>query len=549
MALCLKQTIDKLSKVHFYLADTTSEPTRLKKKNRSSRIATNISTMAAPSPFGDFGKLSSELRAMIMRQCASRHCAIPLLQASSALHNELIPFLTDDLVLTLDIDPASRWTHIEILNEEGTPWSSGGFNTLIDLASIHHKPATEAQVNRIPFDRLRGLNVDIHAPDPKDPGQLVRGWLQVTRMIDWISPWNCWKGTICYTMGNRLYGPRPWGPQPFDRLRPNTNKNLPDICVRLVGNKTSWWNDADGFQRSIVGPISENMIKKEETIDQDNFHESDACILLQPFQRVRHARSLSMKLPLRLQNLHNPALNRHIQRLSIVGRWQTEFGERMDDMLESQRVEQFHKIGIRTDPDSFEISESLDDPCIDNAFQQVEDTWTIWLDNCLDDLPGSTAAFVRRERFWQWCEAYEKIMCLALEGAEGFYEGGDQYFPFREGGLSIKMVSEDQEQVLRAATNHRLHALEALNPISWATVDAEIRMQGSRNWCRVAWWSGYRNGIPRKSSQEYQDMVGPMTSYDWYEYDTYRGIDFKCLYCRRRYNGVYVSLSDLINTR
>jgi hypothetical protein len=511
--------------------------------------------MAAPSPFGDFGKLSPELRTMIVKQCVNRHCAIPLLQTSSALHNELIPFLTHDLVLTLDVDPAARWTHIEILNEDGAPWSSGGFNTLIDLASIHHKPATEAQVSHIPFHKLRGLNVDIHAPNPTDPGQLVRAWLLVTRLIDWISPWNCQEGEIRYIMGNRLYGPQPWGPQLYSDYGslPATNKNLPDICVRLVGKKKAWWTNEGGFQRSLRGPISKTMIKMGHMIDPHNFHESDAYILLQPFQRVRHARSLDVKLPLRLEvqnlNLDYPALANHIQRLNIVGRWQTDFGDRMDEIVESQRVEHFHNFGIRTDPDRFEISESLDDPCIDNHFQQVEDTWTTWLDHCLDDLRGSTAKFVRRERFWQWCEAYERVMLLALEGTEGFYEGADQYYPYRIGGLSIKMVSAAQEQVLRAAANDRLHALEALNPTSWATVNAEIRAQGSKNWCRVAWWSGYRNGIPRKSSRKYQEMVGRVTNNHWYDYDTYRGIDFRCLYCRRRYNGVYVSLSELIDTR
>lgn len=422
---------------------------------------------------------------------------------------------------------------------------------MIDLASLHHKPATESQVNRIPFDKLKGLNVDIHAPNPKDPGQLVRAWLQVTRVVDWISPWNSREGEIRCMMGNRLFGPRPWGPDPDHPTTLDISKNLPDISVRLMGGNKAWWTSEHGFQRSITGPISESMIKIGQGIDPHNFHESDAHILLQPFQRIRYARSLNVLIPLRLQVqcLDYPALLKHIQRLNIVGRWQLDFGDSMDEVVESERVEHFHNFGIRTNPDKFEISESLDDECIDNEFQRLEDTWTTWLDHCLDDLRGPTARFLRRERFWQWCEAYERFMFLALEGSDCLYEDSGVYYACRKGGLSIKMVSEAQEKVLRTAANNRLHALEALNPLSLELADPAALRQEPQNWSRVAWWSSYRNGIPRKSSHEYREAVGRMASSVWYEYDTYRGINFRCLYCQSRYDGMHVSLSDLINTK
>lgn len=501
-------------------------------------------TRSVPSPLGDFGKLSPELRVMIMKRCANRRCAVPLLQTSSALHNELKPFLTNGLVLTLDVDPASPWTHVEILNEEGRPWSSGEERTLIDLASVHHKPSTKSQLHRIPLQMLDKLNVDIQAPNPRDPGQLARAWLQVTRLIDWMSPYNTREGELRSMVGNRLLGPLPSSAS-------HISKGLPEICVRLSGHEMDWWREGD-FNASIKGPIHETITTNTgRQVGDDLFQECDLDILLQPFQRIRHARSLSVKLPARLQNLDNPALADLINRLSIVGEWQTDFGTRIDHELERQREENLRKLGTLLRPVTFEISESLSDPCIDNYIQQIEDSWTIWIDNCLDDLEGKTAGFVRRERFSQWCQTYEKTMRLALGGTGISYVEAGQFLAYSIGGPSKKMISEAQHRMMtRSWDFDRPYALKLLNPVSWER--AEPR-QGPRldppTWCRAAWFYGYPEGIPPKSSQEYRDLVHRLTNSRWYTSNMYRAIDFKCLHCLDGYDRTGMSLDELLDTR
>jgi len=492
---------------------------------------------------------------MIMKRCANRRCAIPLLQTSSALHDELEPFLTNGLVLTLNVDPASPWTQVEIVNAEGRPWSSEDKSTMIDLASVDYKSFTESPLHGIPLGMLGKLNVDIQAPDPRDPGQLARAFQQVSRLVDWISSYSNEEGERRSIVDKRLknqgvhfdgeiqhvdsrqtstyYIIRPGEGRMLVRGRGisivnailgeiketsavHKDRALPDICVRLSGNEMDWSREA-GFNASIQGPIRKAIARTTgRQVNNDLFQECDVDILLQPFKRIRHSRSLPVELPPHLKSLENPSLSHLINRLSIMGKWQTDFGTRCNHELECQRAKTVPALTMThtwPDPTTLEISESLSDPCIDNYIQQVEDSWTIWVDYCLDDLDGKTAEFLRCERFSQWSMAYLRKAELVLSNKLffGYKESG--WFTYTIGGPSTKMITIALGKEIELAFFHRTLALKAFNPAAGPTVVEQLDQgqEESQMLSHAAWASRYPTGIPRSSSEAYQDMLRRLT--------------------------------------
>jgi hypothetical protein len=85
-------------------------------------------------------------------------------------------------------------------------------------------------------------------------------------------------------------------------------------------------------------------------------------------------------------------------------------------------------------------------------------TWTIWFDHLLDDLPRSSAPFLRLERFWNWSWHYDrKFYCLIQDRCD-------------VGGALLSEV--EKWKASNALTNHFL-ARRAFNPMSFKHVQEE----------------------------------------------------------------------------
>jgi hypothetical protein len=82
-----------------------------------------------------------------------------------------------------------------------------------------------------------------------------------------------------------------------------------------------------------------------------------------------------------------------------------------------------------------------DDETDDEMIISDEDTWTVWFDHILDDLPGPSAPFIRLERFWNWSSHYERNMWSA------FGDSGTERYHGTTGTASAGQIRENLRQV------------------------------------------------------------------------------------------------------
>jgi hypothetical protein len=200
---------------------------------------------------------------------------------------------------------------------------------------------------------------------------------------------------------------------------------------------------------------------------------TDLEILLSPFLHLQHTEQIELKLPFNREHQMPDELVRNIRHnaVSIIPFSQYENDDETDDEM------------IISD----------------------EDTWTVWFDHILDDLPGPSAPLVRLERFWNWTSQYERNVWCLIQGKCGM------------GGALLS--NSGQSQTLIALIN-RFRAKQALNPMSFRHVQEEgdewtwnmvdewapeglVLSTRKDGWSPGKWWT-YQEGIPRTSSVEYR---------------------------------------------
>jgi hypothetical protein len=165
------------------------------------------------------------------------------------------------------------------------------------------------------------------------------------------------------------------------------------------------------------------------------------------------------------------------------------------------------------DEDSDDEYENIDDEVI----MSMEDTWTVWFDYILDDLPGPSARFARLERFSTWNPHYEKNMWCLINGWETSIGGC--------------LVSDSERHLMVEALTERVLAKLAFNPMSlrhlkedeqpnlwytaddWSRPENDVLDSGKDGWWPAKWWE-YQQGIPRISSLDYQNHLDRY-GYQW----------------------------------
>ncbi|KAG9779525.1 hypothetical protein ABEF93_005499 [Exophiala dermatitidis] len=403
----------------------------------------------APKGLGDFGKLPPEIRVSIYKQCVNTCSADTLTRASRAIHDEVDFCQHDDFVLTFDINPRRLMSVVTCLNEEGTPWTAEPEKGVKYIDTRWHHTKDEDVHIPVPFEKLKAINIDIHSPNVHDPGQLVQGWHQVTRFLDWLLP--------DWTDSGRV----PGGQHDIFPARTNTSLNLPKIHVRIVSTPSA------GFQHSIVGPLRDVLMPNTDEPNQDemDFEESDLAILLTPFRRMRRARSFTVELPAAISELQNQSLQNMIAELTTLACSREDFG------LSWER---------------------------DSAIMAEEHKWHTWLNYLLDDLDGPRAAQLRRCRLYVWCAGYEQMRMIQKDGIEdpmqdAAFGAGDVHF------------TPDQFDRLYRRDIHRYGAKTFLHPSSLATLKFYAEPNSTEQ--VVAFENFHPAGFPRTSSREFDELL------------------------------------------
>ncbi|EXJ77484.1 hypothetical protein A1O3_09710 [Capronia epimyces CBS 606.96] len=411
-----------------------------------------------PTPLGDLAQLSAEIRRQIYRVCVNERSAAALTRTSKAIHNEVDYFLHDDFVLTFDIDPGDPRSWVLMLNAEGAPWSSHpGKEHYLDTSNRHLLDLDETAP--IPFERFKAINVDIHCPDAEDPGQLVQGWQQVNRFLEWLLP----KWIVREFIPGEDYNLQ---------ARCNTSLNLPNVHVRFVGTQWAGTGEKRGFQHSVIGPRADALsVWEQASLGQARFEESDLEVLLLPFRRMRYARSFTVELPPTAAALRNARLHSMICGVTSLACSTTDFG------LDLNR---------------------------DSAIQTDADVWEVWLTHCLDNLPGGTAAQLRRAQAYQWCNTYDAMLASSTITFTGSLIGGTRqsFLPeqFRQICYSDELRS-DNALYLHPHTVRRM-ALEEEMEMEMGE-EGSPQAQGEL----MTYEQYYPGGLPPVSSPEHDQLV------------------------------------------
>ncbi len=241
-------------------------------------------------------------------------------------------------------------------------------------------------------------------------------------------------------------------------------RRFPKVEVHVLERPERKWSANGKLNHSIVN-VPVQLRKKSP----------DLQILLSCFRRLRGVKQMEVKLP--FEHKHK-SLNALVSEVSFHAVSKEQFG---------------FKTGEEEDMN-------------DDVIAMEEDTWTVWFDQILDDLPGLSARFARLERFWNWCSHYETRMWERINCDE---------CPL---GGAVLLTLEEKHGVLEALSE-RLSDMPAFNSMSFKqdreqgepTTGCEIlelpedvvTLTGKEGWCSAKWWT-FHHGIPRKSHWSYE---------------------------------------------
>ncbi|OAP55724.1 hypothetical protein AYL99_09876 [Fonsecaea erecta] len=312
--------------------------------------------------------LPVEVRSLVYAECVKAR-TLNLLLANRKIYHEHIPYLRGKFVLGFHIDPAASASVITLIDADNAPW---GNNCTIDAVSAH--PDFDL-LDKMPVDFFAGIRIVIDAPEPHDPGQLVRGWFQANRLATALLP--RWDEPVLM--------PRHEGDIFVATGR--TSRQLPWITIHLRDRGLRKWIEKGEWHCSVPSYTCWDPVTR--TLDTRRAGSGsilDAQTLLLPFARIRYAESAAVQLP-RDAPYVQPLYNLTVF-IANYSRWRTSFGLYV------------RNDGVWDDTDTLSIESGLH----------------VWLDYLLDDMDGPTAAVLRRDRFKHWCSTYEVDMGKYFHG-------------------------------------------------------------------------------------------------------------------------------------
>lgn len=388
---------------------------------------------------GTLIKLPTEMRSAIFEECLKQR-SIGLLVANKQLYEEFIIHLRQLFILSLHVDPVLNQTVLHVLNADGEPWGS--------RRSLESSHINTELFKGMRLDTIRAIKITIDPTNPQDPGQLVRAWLLVTRLVTALSP--IWKDPHSVPSGtNDVFCPFYSGAQEDNRL--------PPVHVQFREEPKRRWCDRNLVYYQSIPSWKEWSSTPEERLQnsQRRPEDSDINILLMPFRRTRTKR-LRIELP-----AHRPVnecvVDEHINRLRVSTTSSDLFGLCAGAPSQNEQ-------------DEFAMKE--------------EGAMSLWIDYLLDDMKGRTARYLRRDRSESWCDRYERHLGHCLFG----YWQGDELV-----GGAAGIFDESLTRAIQASFNQRYWS----HSDSFAKVFELWRCTGrclARGWREI-----YHRGITRSS--------------------------------------------------
>lgn len=291
-----------------------------------------------PSP-GVLASLPTELRYQIWDYLSLKSCRfesnppqlkLAILQVSRQTYGEAFAVVYDDVVLQIIIGPKYKYkSWLTIETNFGATWS---LQNLDD--------AMKRGFDQLPYEKLRMIQINIEAPDRRDPGQII------------CLHRKC--GALAALLGNAKHG-------------------LPDIELHLLDSTSAKWSLKGKPQQSVAVDRERRYPPQDAIIDRTNevasMFEDDIEIVLFAFSRIRNARSFKILIP---ADVHG------------------------DDSFINYMAE----LMMKRDPVGSYLVPI--DGGNNAAIQRAYDEISMNLDVELDILPGITASMLRLDRFSSW---------------------------------------------------------------------------------------------------------------------------------------------------
>ncbi|OAP54105.1 hypothetical protein AYL99_11640 [Fonsecaea erecta] len=308
-----------------------------------------------------------EIRAQIFAVCFEKRYSLGLLYANKQHYAHLRPLLYELLIVSFKIEPS----------EIGT-WAWSPELLLLVIAESSHFECYK-DIDRIPVDQFRKIEILIDAPNPDNPGELVSAWKQVTALITALLPrWKTEDDADPKTEAD------------IEIPKGRKTGNLPPIIIKFQEEGEKKWSrfHPDIGRRIWNQSVPSYVHWDEDTgaapIKLDGLH-SDVEIIMTAFLRVRGAASITFELP-----------------------GDVEDSPQGGNSPVADLVEKVKRLSKRRTPFGLYIDPGC--PLDDKAILRYENGFHLWLDHLLDDLKGSRADELRFGRFQFWCSEYDYLM-------------------------------------------------------------------------------------------------------------------------------------------
>ena len=361
-----------------------------------------------------------------------QHLAI--LYTSRQINHEASTIVYANLDLQFTIDPyynRKAWLYIKT-----------NFGTDYALRDIDD--AVKRGFDKLPYSKLRRIQIDIKAPHRRDPGQIVSLYKKCTMLAT---------------------------------LLEHAQDSLPDLSLRFSDSPSAKWTVDNAPQKSVACDRPRRVPAVDPIIDRPDNEASIYCddsqIVLCAFLRLRNARSAQISIP--------------------------------DDM---QRPDPFFTSleNIWTDEDPFGTYLDPDYTWNDTKLQERMDITFTDLDLELDMLPGPTADMLRLERFSGWYadeagghSPYEREYGRILSSWTGWKQSRDkvaQKLNWRYGVMRALNPRSLYYQYTRPQVS--ASGLTLFMPENDDARKKSLCESGSvsKMWDQDAWFRAYENGIP-----------------------------------------------------
>ena len=240
-------------------------------------------------------------------------------------------------------------------------------------------------------------------------------------------------------------------------------RNLPHVAIQVLEDGERSWFTAGVLNRSVAHPGNDDSLLIED-------YGCDLDMLLQPFCRLRNARSLRLDIPFP-DEVTTDEEDRIGDLYYVV------------DLMKAAAISSL-PFGRKSPRPAWIIGDDGEKYIFeDDIVATNENDWSLWLDQSLDEMKDPTSRFLRLERFAHWS-------C-------GHYEAFAHQTRYIDGTPRTSKHSCFNTEISDSASE-RAHAILAFEPKTCT----------SSKCTRQLWLESYSNlGIPSKYSGNYEDIM------------------------------------------